>query len=48
MASPTTAMADGGAQLAGELATVEAETREERERGAAELTLGTHGGPLGD
>ena len=33
MASPTTAMADGGARLASELATVEAETREERERG---------------
>ena len=41
MASPTTAMADDGARLAGELATVEAEACEEREKGAGAHLGGT-------
>ena len=41
MASPTTAMADGGARLAGELAIVEADTREEREKGVGAHLGGT-------
>ena len=36
-----TAMADGGARLAGELAMVEAEKREEREKGAGAHLGGT-------
>ena len=47
MASPTTAMADGGAWLVGELATVEAETREERERGGGRAHLGGTRWPVG-